>query len=294
MNFRFPLATTTWDQAEYDAIGRVVESGMFTMGPYVAQFEVDFAAYVGSRYAVMVNSGSSANLLMTAALTFTSNRVHRLNAGDEIIVPAVSWATTYYPLHQYGLIQRVVDIDLRTLNYDLDALEQAITPATRAIMVVNLLGNPNDFDRIRNLTAGRDIRIISKTTVNRWARDTRTRLRELSVSWAVSVRSFRTIFQRWKGGLVVTDDEELYHILLSLRAQRSPVIFPSTIWSLEQRVMIPSRSPFVSFCRVTTFERLRCRGDRHRTGEEAAGDDSQRAAKMVEARRSGWVIILRS
>jgi CDP-4-dehydro-6-deoxyglucose reductase, E1 len=217
MSFRFPLATTTWDQAEYDAIERVVRSGMFTMGPHVAQFERDFSAYVGSRYAVMVNSGSSANLLMTAALFFTSNPVHRLNAGDEIIVPAVSWATTYYPLHQYGLVQRVVDIDLHTLNYDLDALERAIGPQTRAIMVVNLLGNPNDFDRIQTIIAGRDIRIIEDNCESLGARYNDKAAGTFGVMGSFSA-FFSHHISTMEGGIVVTDDEELYHILLSLRA----------------------------------------------------------------------------
>jgi CDP-6-deoxy-D-xylo-4-hexulose-3-dehydrase len=217
MSFRFPLATTSWDQAEYDAIDRVVRSGMFTMGPHVAQFERDFSAFVGSRYAVMVNSGSSANLLMTAALFFTSNPTHRLNAGDEIIVPAVSWATTYYPLHQYGLVQRVVDIDLHTLNYDLGELERAIGPQTRAIMVVNLLGNPNDFDRIRTIIAGRDIRIIEDNCESLGARYNDQAAGTFGVMGSFSA-FFSHHISTMEGGIVVTDDEELYHILLSLRA----------------------------------------------------------------------------
>ena len=142
----FPLATTSWDAREYAAIDRVVKSGMFSMGKEVAAFEEQFAEAMGSKYCVMVNSGSSANLIIVAALRYHSK--HALPEGAEVIVPAVSWSTTYYPLHQYGLRQKFVDIDPNTLNYDLDALEDAIGPETRAIMVVNLLGNPNAFDRI--------------------------------------------------------------------------------------------------------------------------------------------------
>jgi CDP-4-dehydro-6-deoxyglucose reductase, E1 len=101
MTVKFPLAASTWDQAEYDAINRVVASDMYTMGPEVSSFEREFAARFRSRFAVMVNSGSSANLLMTAALTYTSNPSLKIQPGDEVIVPAVSWPTTYYPLGQY-------------------------------------------------------------------------------------------------------------------------------------------------------------------------------------------------
>ena len=84
-------------------------------------------------------------LMMVAALFYTRNHGLQLQRGDEVIVPAVSWSTTYYPLYQYGLKIRFVDIDLHTLNYDLDQLEKAVSDKTRMIMAVNLLGNPNDF-----------------------------------------------------------------------------------------------------------------------------------------------------
>lgn len=130
------------------------------MGSEVNTFEQQFAAYFGSKYAVMVNSGSSANLLMTAALIYTKNEKLKLSPGDEVIVPAVSWPTTYYPLSQYGLHLKFVDIDIETLNYDLTSLEEAVTEKTRAIMVVNLLGNPNDFSEINRIIGDRKIVVI--------------------------------------------------------------------------------------------------------------------------------------
>ena len=105
----------------------------------------------------MVNSGSSANLLMTAALFYTGDPELKLRPGDEIIVPAISWSTTYFPLSQFGLMQKFVDVDRATLNYDLDQLRSAISPKTRAIMIVNLLGNPNDFRAINDMVDGKNI-----------------------------------------------------------------------------------------------------------------------------------------
>jgi len=160
MSVKFPLATASWGQEEFDAMQRVIASGMYSMGANVQAFERDFAKYVGSKHCVMVNSGSSANLLMVAALFYTKNSKLKLQRGDEVIVPAVSWSTTYYPLYQYGLKIKFVDIDLHTLNYDLEQLEQAVTDKTRAIMVVNLLGNPNDFGRIQQIIGARDIVLI--------------------------------------------------------------------------------------------------------------------------------------
>lgn len=217
MSFRFPLATATWGQGEQDAMQRVIASGMYTMGVNVQAFERDFAQYVGSKHCVMVNSGSSANLLMVAALFYTKNAALKLQRGDEVIVPAVSWSTTYYPLYQYGLKIKFVDIDLNTLNYDLDQLEQAVTDKTRAIMAVNLLGNPNDFGRIRQIIGNREIVLMEDNCESMGA----TYQDKQAGTFGV-MGSFSTFFSHhistMEGGMIVTDDEELYQILLSLRA----------------------------------------------------------------------------
>jgi CDP-6-deoxy-D-xylo-4-hexulose-3-dehydrase len=217
MNFQYPLATATWDEAEYQVLQDVIASGMFTMGPKVAQFERDFAGYIGSKYAVMVNSGSSANLLMIAALFYTKNPNLKLNTGDEVIVPAVSWSTTYYPLYQYGLKIKFVDIDLQTLNYDLDQLRSAVTDKTRAIMVVNLLGNPNDFATIQNIIGLRDIVLIEDNCESLGAEFGGKKAGTFGVMGSFS-SFFSHHISTMEGGLIATDDEELYHILLSLRA----------------------------------------------------------------------------
>lgn len=217
MSIRYPLATSSWDRAEHDALNRVIASDMFSMGPEVRAFEEQFARQFGSRHAIMVNSGSSANLLMTAALFFTGNPALRLARGDEIIVPAVSWSTTYFPLGQYGLRMKFVDIDLATLNYDLAALAEAVTDKTRAIMVVNLLGNPNDFDAIQGIIAGRDIVVIEDNCESMGATYNGKQAGTFGVMGSYSA-FFSHHISTMEGGIVVSDDEELYHIMLSLRA----------------------------------------------------------------------------
>lgn len=217
MNYKFPLATTSWGQEEYDAIQRVVSSNIYTMGKNVQKFENAFANYVGSKHCVMVNSGSSAILLMIAALFYTKKPEYLLKRGDEVIVPAVSWSTTYYPLYQYGLKIKFVDIDLQTLNFDLDQLEQAVTDKTRAIMVVNLLGNPNNFGRIRQIVANRDIVLIEDNCESMGAKFQNQHAGTFGVMGGYS-SFFSHHISTMEGGLIVTDDEELYQILLSLRA----------------------------------------------------------------------------
>lgn len=217
MNIRFPLATSSWDQNEIDALHRVIASDRYTMGREVELFEQQFASYFGSKYAVMVNSGSSANLLMTAALRFTKNESFKLSPGDEVIVPAVSWPTTYYPLNQYGLHLKFVDIDIETLNYDLAALESAVTDTTKAIMVVNLLGNPNNFDEINRIIDGRNIVVLEDNCESMGATFNGKQAGTFGVMGTFSC-FFSHHISTMEGGVVVTDDEELYHVMLVLRA----------------------------------------------------------------------------
>lgn len=211
----YPLASSSWDNEEIAAMQAVIESGMFTMGPRVAEFERAFADYVGSHHSVMVNSGSSANLLMVAALRYRQKGA--LKAGAEVIVPAVSWSTTYYPLYQYGLKLRFVDIDRGTLNYDLPALERAIRPETEAIMAVNLLGNPNDFAQIGRIIGDRLIVLIEDNCESLGARFEGCQAGTFGLMGSFS-SFFSHHISTMEGGMVVTDDEELYHILLALRA----------------------------------------------------------------------------
>lgn len=217
MSFKFPLATTSWGNEEMAAMQSVIASGMFTMGKNVQAFERDFANYVGSQHCVMVNSGSSANLLMVAALFYTKNPKLKLRRGDEVIVPAVSWSTTYFPLYQYGLKIKFVDIDLQTLNYDLVQLDHAVTDNTRMIVAVNLLGNPNDFGRITEIIDGRQIVLMEDNCESMGARFNGKHAGTFGVMGSYS-SFFSHHISTMEGGLIVTDDEELYHILLSLRA----------------------------------------------------------------------------
>ena len=200
MIIKYPLATSSWDQAEYDALDRVIKSNQFTMnpmGPEIPAFEEQFARQFGSRYAVMVNSGSSANLLIVASLRYTQNDKIKILEGDEIIVPAVSWSTTYFPLQQYGLKLKFVDIDLNTLNYNIKALKHAVTDQTRAIMVVNLLGNPNNFDEINNIIDGRKI-VMIEDNCDQWERLSMDVRPAHLGSLVVFQVSFPTIFPPWR------------------------------------------------------------------------------------------------
>jgi CDP-6-deoxy-D-xylo-4-hexulose-3-dehydrase len=211
----YELALSSWDDQEIQAIKKVLDSNRTTMGECVLKFEHEFTQYIGSRYCIMVNSGSSANLLAIAALFYRKN--NKLKRGDEVIVPAVSWPTTYYPLYQYGLRLKFVDIDLYTLNYDLEQLQSAITAKTKMIVAVNLLGNPNDFDKINEIISGTNILLFEDNCESLGAEFKGKKAGTFGIMGTFS-SFFSHHISTMEGGMIVTDDEELYHILLCLRA----------------------------------------------------------------------------
>ena len=102
---KYPLAFSTWDQEEIQAIHQVIDTDMYTMGRHVKQFEKEFAEHFGSENAVMVNSGSSANLMMLSLLRW------KYKLTGDIIAPVVGWATTYFPIVQNGFKVNFVDVD---------------------------------------------------------------------------------------------------------------------------------------------------------------------------------------
>lgn len=138
-NVVFPTAFSEWGEEEHAAIGRVMASGQFTMGDEVAAFEREFAAYHEMRYAIMTNSGSSANLLMVAAL-FNLSR-GRLKRGDRAYAPALAWSTTYAPLVQHGLQLTLVDCD-DTWNASLAALPPEPIQRPGVVVGCSILGGP--------------------------------------------------------------------------------------------------------------------------------------------------------
>ena len=211
----YPLATSTWDDEELKAIQSVIDSNKFTMGDHVRSFENNFGNFINRKYSVMVSSGSAANLLSIASMFYTNKPM--LKSGDEVIVPAVSWSTTYFPLQQFGLKLKFVDIDLETLNYDLDALNTSITNKTKLIVIVNLLGNPNDFEKINDIITNKNIIVFEDNCESLGAEYKGKQTGTFGL-----LGTFSTYFSHhistMEGGFVTTDNEELYHILLSLRA----------------------------------------------------------------------------
>src|SRR5204863_6225688 len=141
---RLPLHVPSYGADEVNEAIDSMLSSRVTMGEKVRRFERLWAEYLGVAEAVMVNSGSSANLVAIAALVNPAFP-RPLTAGDEVIVPAVAWSTTYFPLVTAGLVPVLVDVDLDTFTIDPAAVAAAIGPRTRALLPVHLLGNACDM-----------------------------------------------------------------------------------------------------------------------------------------------------
>jgi CDP-6-deoxy-D-xylo-4-hexulose-3-dehydrase len=211
----YPLASTTWDKEEFVAIQRVIDSGRFTMGHEVESFENEFAKYVGAKHAVMVNSGSSANLALLTSCRYRENPL--LQPGDEVIVPAVSWSTTYYPVNQVGAVLKFVDIDPDTLNIDIAKTENAITERTKAIFVVNLLGNPADWKQLRQIAMKYNLLLLEDNCESLGSSIDGKSAGTFGIGGTYS-SFFSHHISTMEGGMVVTDDEPLFHTLKSIRA----------------------------------------------------------------------------
>ncbi len=211
----YPLSIATYDVEEVLAAVDSLCSFRTTMWQKTADFESRFAALHGSNEAIMVNSGSSADLLIAFAMV--NPQVGKLAPGDEVLVPAVTWPTQVWSWMMAGLSVRLVDVDPKTCNIDVDALEAAISPRTRALSLVHLMGNPCDMDRIEQLCRRHDLVLLEDCCEALGAR-----YRDRPVGTFGEASAFSFFFSHhittMEGGLILCEDPELSDVLRLLRA----------------------------------------------------------------------------
>lgn len=187
-----------------------------TMGKEVRKFEENYSKEMGHKYAVMNNSGSSANLLAVSAIANKKTK-DNLKPGDEVIVPSLSWSTTVWPLIQHGLTPVFVDADPKTFNLDLNKLEDAITDKTRAIMLVHVYGNPCDMDGLMSIAKKHNLQVIEDSCESMGAY-----YKDKAVGSFGRVGTFSFYFSHHittlEGGICVTDDFELTETMRIMRA----------------------------------------------------------------------------
>jgi CDP-6-deoxy-D-xylo-4-hexulose-3-dehydrase len=211
----YPLVSNPFDQNDIETLISTIKGGQLTMGPQVKSFEKKFSEKMGVKYSVMVNSGSSANLIAAFATLYKKN--NPLAAADEVLVPAIGWSTTWAPLHQAGFQLKVVDVDPETLNVDAQDYIDAVTPKTKMIVTVSILGNPLEFEKLRNFCDQKSILLFEDNCESIGATH---KGRQCGTFGHLGTYSFFYThhISTMEGGMVVTDDEELYHILIALRA----------------------------------------------------------------------------
>src|SRR5229473_2666847 len=156
---RIPLTIPTYGSEEVEEAIDSLLSTWVTMGAKVKKFEEAFAQYNGSKHAVMVNSGSSANLLALSVLTNPSLPDH-IEKGSEIITPAVTWATTVYPISNVGCTPVLVDVDPQTFNILPEEVEKAVTSKTRAVVPVHLLGGPCELEKLNQIAEKNELFLV--------------------------------------------------------------------------------------------------------------------------------------
>ena len=202
-----------WEEA-CEAIESILTTWV-TMGKKVKQFEDMYAQYVGVPYGVMVNSGSSANLLALSILTNPTLK-NRIEPGNEVITPAVTWVTTVYPIINVGAIPVLVDVDLETFNINLEEIEKAITSRTKAIMPVHLVGNPCDIKGVMEIAKRHNLFVIEDA-----CESTGAEIDGQKVGSFGDLATFSFFFSHHittiEGGMVMTSNEELAELAKALR-----------------------------------------------------------------------------
>jgi CDP-6-deoxy-D-xylo-4-hexulose-3-dehydrase len=143
--YKYPLSIDTFSDQERDQMNNVISSGKFTMGKKVAEFEDLFSQWIGVKNSIMVNSGSSANLLLLYSSIISSFEESKLKPGDEVLVPALLWPTTLWPIVQLGLKPILVDINLIDLSIDLKDAKKKLSDKTKGIFLIHVLGKASNM-----------------------------------------------------------------------------------------------------------------------------------------------------
>lgn len=213
----YRLAADTLGTEEIEAAKRVLDSGLLTMGRHVREFEAEFADWVGVEHAVMVNSGSSANLLAVDSLLRSSFGPPPLLPGDEVIVPGLAWPTTVWPLAQLGLVPVFADVDRETLAIDLESAESVIGPRTRGMFLIHPLGRAIDLQKYGDFCASNNLHLIEDCCESLGAHWSGAHVGTMGLAATFSFY-FSHHISTIEGGMIVTNELALADDLRGLRA----------------------------------------------------------------------------
>lgn len=224
MAWSFPLVDSSYDNKEILNCISVLLGGQLTMGPRVKEFESEFSKFINAPYSIMVNSGSSANLLACSAITNPA-RTRRLTPGSKVAVPAVCWSTSLWPIVQMGLVPVLVDVVPETLNLSISSFKAALhRQDIKAIMMVHVLGDSTTMGELLSLVEENDLILIEDT-----CESLGTKYQGKYLGTFGDFGTFSFYFSHHmttiEGGMVIAENEEDYDLLKCLRTHG---------WSREQ------------------------------------------------------------
>ena len=214
--FFYPLLEDPYRKKDLTSAIKVIKTGKITIGKHTINFERKFSKKINTNFSVMVNSGSSANLLALQCL-INPYRKNRLKSGDSVLIPSVCWSTSLWPIIQSGLKPVFVDVDIKTLNLDLDDLSKKINKRTKALMLVHVLGNSTNMDKLMQILQKNKIILIEDTCESLGSKFKNKYLGTFGEFSSFSFYSSHQI-SSGEGGMVCCKNFDDYEIIKSLRS----------------------------------------------------------------------------
>ena len=211
----YPLIDNPYRPKDIHQAIKVLRSSKITSGPKTLKFQNEFSKKIKTNYSLLVNSGSSANLLAMQCL-INPYRKKRLKQGDEILIPSLCWSTSLWPIIQSGLKPVFVDIDPVTLNIDIKDLIKKINKKTKALMLVHVLGNSTNMDQLMKIIKKKNIILIEDTCESLGSRYKKKFLGTFGEFSSFSFYSSHQI-SSGEGGMITCRNLEDYEILKALR-----------------------------------------------------------------------------
>ncbi len=227
---RITYAARVFDEKEMCALTDAALDFWLTTGRFSDEFEKEFAKWLGVKFAHLVNSGSSANLIAFSVLTAPELADRRINRGDEVITVACGFPTTVTPILQYGAVPVFVDVTVPEYNIDVSRLEEALSPKTKAVMVAHTLGNPFNLKEVKAFCDKHNLWLVEDNCDALGSQYTINNETKFTGTWGdIGTSSFYPPHHMTmgEGGCVYTDNPLLHKLILSYRDWGRDCICPS-------------------------------------------------------------------
>lgn len=227
---RISYASRVFDEKEMCTLTDAVLDFWLTTGRFADQFEKEFASWIGVKFAHLVNSGSSANLIAFMTLTAPELGRKQIRKGDEVITVACGFPTTVTPIIQYGAVPVFVDVTVPQYNIDVSRLEKALSERTKAVMIAHTLGNPFNIKSVKEFCKKHDLWLVEDNCDALGTKYTIDGMTKFSGTWGdIGTSSFYPPHHMTmgEGGCVYTDNPQLHRLILSYRDWGRDCICPS-------------------------------------------------------------------